>query len=435
MTQVILDGMKWLGLDWDEGPFHQADGLEQHRADAVRLLETGAAYRCFCTAEELEQRRKAASAKSAGAFRYDRRCRAISREESARRAEAGEAFTIRFNVPEGTTGWDDAVHGRIEVNNTEIEDFIILRSDGTPIYNLAVVSDDIAMQITHVIRGDDHINNTPKQRLIYQALGAALPVFAHVPMILGSDGKKLSKRHGATAIGDYQSEGILPDAMRNFLALLGWSPGDDREIMPEEELIARFSLEGINKKSAIFDTAKLEWMNGQYINALSAEKLAPLVTQALEQEGLSVAEPQRRRSWYLSLIDLLKPRARRVHDIAVQMGPYLIDGIDYDPQAVRKYWTDPIELAPRLELLRTRFERAPAWTTAALEKELRDVSEQLALPAAKLIHPLRVATLGTAVGPGIFDVLVALGRDLTIRRIDAAIRALTAQATASKNRA
>ncbi|HYW06951.1 MAG TPA: glutamate--tRNA ligase, partial [Longimicrobium sp.] len=251
MTQAILDGMRWLGLHWDEGPFHQADGVDRHRADAYAMLERGAAYRCFCAREELDARRAEAEARGDG-FRYDRRCLRIPPEESAARA-AAEPFTLRFRVPEGTTEWDDSVHGETRFSNEDLEDFIILRTDGTPIYNLAVVSDDVDMRITHVIRGDDHISNTPKQILLYEAMGADVPMFAHLPMILGSDGKRLSKRHGATAVGEYEDQGILPEALNNFLALLGWSPGNDLEVMSMMDMVERFSLDRINKKSSVFD--------------------------------------------------------------------------------------------------------------------------------------------------------------------------------------
>jgi glutamyl-tRNA synthetase len=254
MTAAILEGMSWLGLDWDEGPYHQADGFDRHRQEVERLLEAGQAYRCFCTAEALQARRDAAEAEGGpGAYRYDRRCSLVAPEEAGSRSTAGEPHTVRFRVPEGETAWDDLVHGDTRFDNAHIEDFIILRSDGTPIYNLAVVSDDIDMRITHVLRGDDHLSNTPKQLLLYRALGAPEPRFGHLPMILGSDGKRLSKRHGATAVGEYRERGILPEAMINFLALLGWNPGDEQEIMEQHELIARFSLERILKKSSVFD--------------------------------------------------------------------------------------------------------------------------------------------------------------------------------------
>jgi glutamyl-tRNA synthetase len=246
-TRVILDGLTWLGITWDEGPFFQGEYAPQHQADAERLLVEGRAYRCFCTREELEAQRT--SADTAGtAFRYDRRCLRLTPAEIDERVRRGDPYTIRFQLEDDEIAWDDAVHGRISFQARDLDDFVILRSDKSAIYNLAVVSDDIAMRITHVIRGDDHISNTPKQIALYRALGVEPPVFAHVPMILGPDGKKLSKRHGATAIGEYQQLGILPAAMRNFLALLGWSPGGDREIVPEEELIRLFTLEASRRR-------------------------------------------------------------------------------------------------------------------------------------------------------------------------------------------
>lgn len=425
MVAAILDGMTWLGLDWDEGPAHQADGLPRHRADAERLLAEGKGYRCFCTPEELEARRAAAGT-APEAYRYDRHCLLdLSPEESDRRAAAGEPFTIRFRVPDGTTSWDDVVHGTTSFNNAEIDDFIVLRSDGTPIYNLAVVSDDADMGITHVIRGDDHISNTPKQILLYEALGYRQPAFAHVPMILGSDGKRLSKRHGATAVGEYRNQGILPQAMVNFLALLGWSPGDDREVMSTRELIDAFSLDGINKKSAIFDSQKLEWLNGEHINRLPPPELEPLVTQALVDAGVATRHAlEDRHDWYVSLIELLKPRARRIADFVTQARPYLQETVEYDPQAVAKHWKKPNEVQARLDALRERYAAVEPWDEARLETTLRDLAGELDVGAGKLIHPLRLALTGQAVSPGIFEVLVVMGRSKTLARLDAALETL-----------
>ncbi|NJD09702.1 MAG: glutamate--tRNA ligase, partial [Gemmatimonadetes bacterium] len=335
MTEAILDGMSWLGLDWDEGPYHQADGLERHRRDALRLVANGHAYRCFCSPEMVAQRGRE-SGDPDHAFRYDRHClRHIAPAEAAARAAAGEPHTIRFRVPEGTTAWDDLVHGCIEFANSDVEDFIVLRSDLTPIYNLAVVSDDIAMRITDVIRGDDHISNTPKQILLYQALGAQLPRFAHVPMILGEDGKRLSKRHGATAIGEYRTQGILPEAMVNFLALLGWSPGIDEEVFTVGELIARFTIAGINKKSAVFDTRKLEWLNNQHLNRRAAPELEQMVTRGLVAAGLATPEGLAAdRDWYHRVIDLVKVRARNIDDVVLQARPYFQEHVAYEADAV-----------------------------------------------------------------------------------------------------
>ncbi|MBI4409855.1 MAG: glutamate--tRNA ligase [Gemmatimonadetes bacterium] len=425
MTRAILDGMEWLGLSWDEGPFHQADGVERHRRDALRLLEAGHAYRCFCTPAELESKR-ARAAGAQEAYRYDRNCLLrVSPEEAERRAAAGQPFALRCHVPEGVSAWEDVVHGRIEFANAEIEDFIVLRSDGTPVYNLAVVSDDLDMRITHVLRGDDHISNTPKQILLYRALGQEPPVFGHVPMILGPDGKRLSKRHGATAIGEYREQGLLPWALVNFLALLGWSPGTDEEIFDVPELIARFSLEGINKKSAIFDSQKLIWLNGQHLTRASAERLEPLVTERLVAAGIANADALRtRRAWVHGLIDLLKVRARNLDDIVRQARPYLAEAIDYEQEAVQKHWKHPAQVRQRLAALRQRYAGLERWDEQTLEAELRAVADELGTAAGKLIHPLRVSLTGMAVSPGIFEVLVTMGRELALRRLDAALAAL-----------
>jgi glutamyl-tRNA synthetase len=424
MTEVILDGLRWLGLDWDGAPEHQADGLERHRADAWRLLETGAAYRCFCTAEQLAERQ--AAGPGGEAFRYDRYClERIASADAERRAAAGEPFTVRFRVPAGTTEWDDLVHGVIAFDNAAIEDFIILRSDGTPIYNLAVVSDDIHMRITHVIRGDDHISNTPKQILLYRALGAPLPAFGHVPLILGSDGKRLSKRHGATAIGEYRHQGILPAAMVNFLVLLGWSPRTDEEIFTVDELISRFTIDGINKKSAVFDIQKLLWLNGQHLNRLPADALEEAVVDALADAGLADAATLRtRREWVLRLIDILKPRARTVAEIVAQAGPYLRDSVVYDPDAVAKHWTDRDGARRRLGALAERFSELDRWNEATLESALRSIAESHGEGAGKWIHPLRVALTGSAVSPGIFEVATLMERDLVLDRIAHALHYL-----------
>src|SRR5215471_9928509 len=309
-TRAIFEGLDWLGLLWEEEVVFQGANLARHQADAYRLLEQGAAYRCFCTTAELDERRKVAEAKGE-AFKYDGRCARRAPEEIDRLVANGTPFSIRFRMPEGETSWTDLVHEEITFANKDIGegDFIILRSDGTPIYNLAVVSDDIAMRITLVMRGDDHISNTPKQILLYRALGAPTPEFAHLPMIHGLDGKKLSKRHGATAVGDYQHMGILSRAMLNFLALLGWSPGNDIEVMTIPEMIELFSVEHLSKNAAVFDMKKLEWMNGQHLSLMASSELAPRVIPALVAAGMADAEDLANRpAWVFSLIDVLKVR-------------------------------------------------------------------------------------------------------------------------------
>jgi glutamyl-tRNA synthetase len=421
-TRAIFEGLEWLGLRWDEDVVHQGANLERHQRDAHSLLERGKAYRCFCTAAELDQRRKEAESRKE-TFRYDGRCGRLSATDVAERVAAGEPSVIRFRIPSGSTTWDDLVHGDITFPNKDIDDFVVLRSDATPIYNLAVVSDDIAMGITLVMRGDDHISNTPKQIMLYQALGAALPRFAHLPMIHGTDGKKLSKRHGATAVGDYQHMGILPDAMLNFLALLGWSPGNDIEVMSMGDMERLFSVEGLSKKAAIFDPQKLDWMNGQHLSRTPADRLLPVVARALEEAGLATAQDiAQRRDWFLALIDLLKVRARRVDDIASQSAPYLRETIDYDPEAVAKQWKDADATVAILTATRERLAKAADWTPASLEGELRELAESLGTTGGKIFQPLRVALTGLTVSAGIFDVLLMLGQARSIARLDAAIR-------------
>jgi glutamyl-tRNA synthetase len=423
-TRAIFEGMEWLGLDWDGDVVYQAANLPRHAADARSLLAAGVAYRCFCTPAELDARRKEAELRKE-AFKYDRRCDRLSSDEVERRIAVGEAYVVRFRVPEGTTEWDDLVHERIAFPNKDIEDFVILRSDGTPIYNLAVVSDDIAMGITIVMRGDDHISNTPKQILLYRALGAPLPVFAHLPMIHGLDGKKLSKRHGATAVGDYQHYGFLPGAMLNFLALLGWSPGGDREVMTLPEMIELFGVEGLQKKAAIFDTKKLEWMNGQHLSMIALEDLEPRVTPAIVTARLATEEDLvERHDWYLRLLDLLRVRSRTIDDIVRQAGPYLLEDIEYDPTAVAKNWKDPVESAELLRVTREALAGTPNWESSALEASLRALAEKRGVSAGKVFQPLRVALTGMTVSPGIFEMLIQMGRDLAIKRIDKALIAL-----------
>jgi glutamyl-tRNA synthetase len=422
-TRAIFEGLEWLGLEWDEPVVYQGANLERHRADAQRLLENGTAYRCFCTQEELAERRAAAEARG-DSFKYDRRCDMLDPAEIARRVDAGVPFTVRFRVPEGTTSWDDLVHDTISFPNKDIEDFIVLRTDGTSIYNMAVVSDDIAMGITLVMRGDDHISNTPKQILLYRALGAELPQFAHLPMIHGLDGKKLSKRHGATAVGDYQHLGILPSAMRNFLALLGWSPGNDIELMTVDQMIELFDTNGLQKKAAIFDPKKLEWMNGQHLNLLSDDELMSYVTPALVAAGLATeAELASRRDWYLELLRLLKVRARTVDDIVHQAVPYLREDLEYDGDAMAKQWKDRAGTTAILRGVRDSLTALPEWTPAAMEDALRTLAERLgfAEKAGRIFQPLRVALTGQSASPGIFEVLVVLGRDRSLARIDAAL--------------
>jgi glutamyl-tRNA synthetase len=433
LTQNILDMLEWLGLAWDGDVVYQGANLERHRADATRLLDNGTAYRCFCTQAELAERRAEAEARK-DSFKYDRRCDRLPPDEVGRRVSEGVPFTIRFRVPEGSTSWTDLVHDEIAFPNKDIEDFIVLRTDGTPIYNMAVVSDDIAMRITIVMRGDDHISNTPKQIMLYRALGAELPTFAHLPMIHGLDGKKLSKRHGATAVGDYQHLGILPSAMLNFLALLGWSPGNDIEVMTLPQMVELFDVAGLQKKAAIFDPKKLEWMNGQHLSLVPSQELVARVAPAIEAAGLATAaELDARREWFVSLLDLLKVRARTLDDIVRQAGPFFRGIIGYDPDAVAKQWKDRAGTVEILAQARDTLAGLERWDPAAMEEALRVLAERLGFgeKAGRVFQPLRVALTGLAASPGIFDVLLMLGRDRTLARIDDAMAFLHAPTDSS----
>ncbi|MEP7065486.1 MAG: glutamate--tRNA ligase [Gemmatimonadota bacterium] len=426
--RAIFEGLEWLGLNWDEQVVHQALGLARHQRDANFLLESGAAYRCFCTPAELEVLRQEAAARK-DSFKYDRRCDLLAPDEIERRVKSGMPFVVRFRVPDGETDWEDAVHGHIAFPNKDIEDFVILRSDGTPIYNLAVVSDDIDMGITLVMRGDDHISNTPKQILLYRALGTEPPRFAHVPMIHGMDGKKLSKRHGATAVADYQKEGILPGAMVNFLALMGWSPGGDREVMTLEEMIALFSLGGLQKKAAIFDTKKLEWMNGQHLSRVSAMELEPRLTPAIIEAGIATGEMlESRREWYLELIELLKVRARTILDMVRQAAPFFPGDIVYHSEAVEKQWKDREATSELLHAVQEQLASISTWTPESLEEALRALATARGVAAGKIFQPLRVALTGLTVSPGIFEVLIAMGPELTNKRLRDAFEHLRAPA-------
>ena len=412
-TQVILDGLSWLGVAWDEGPFFQGAYAERHRADAERLLAAGHAYKDYLTASELDVER--AKAKALGApFRFERARHELPAAEQARRKAAGMPYAIRFAMPDAEIAWDDAVHGHISWQGRDLDDFIILRSDGSAIYNMAVVSDDIAMAITHVIRGDDHISNTPKQIALYRALGHEPPVFAHVPMILGTDGKKLSKRHGATAVGDYRDMGILPAAMRNFLALLGWSPGGNDEILPESDLIARFTLEHIQKKAAVFDTAKLEWMNGQYLSMLPAlELLAPVRRQ------LDLLHVHTERD-LAPLIDAVKTRSRTVthlaEQIAVRLDASRIVRDDKGSQFAAKLGD---RFAANLRLVHQALSVCDAseWNAASLEAALKRLAESTGVKLGDVMQPIRVALTGGTVSEPVPELLAVVGREESLARI------------------
>ena len=423
MVTGILDGLRWLGLTWDEGPdvgglhapYFQSERLDSYRTAADRLLSEGHAYYCYCTPERLRDERERAEARGE-AWQYDRTCLGLSADRIRELDAAGTPRALRFNVPSSGAAFDDAVHGRIAFEGASIEDFVILRSDRYPTYHLSVVVDDIDMGITDVIRGDDHISNTPKHLLLFQALGAAVPRFAHVPLILGADKKRLSKRHGATSVMEYQRQGYLAPAMVNFLALLGWSPGDDRELMGTQELVDIFTLEGISGGNAVFNTEKLDWMNGQYIARMPIEELAAAARPFFDDEGLGshplVNEPRA----FARLLELLRPRAKRLTEFAEQARPLLNELVEYEPEAIEKHLSSP-DLATHLTALVAALDAATAFDEAQVEAAVRGTAAARGLKAGALIHATRVAVTGRTQSPGLFEVLAWLGRDRTRARL------------------
>jgi glutamyl-tRNA synthetase len=430
MVTGILDGLRWLGLTWDEGPdvggphapYFQSQRLERYRAAAARLLESGRAYRCYCTPERLRAERERAEQRGQ-AWQYDRACLQLRDEEKSRLDAAGTSHAVRFLVREGRTAFDDAVKGRIEFDTAHIEDFVILRSDRHPTYHLSVVVDDVDMEITDVIRGDDHISNTPKHVLLFEAFGAPVPRFAHVPLILGADKKRLSKRHGATSVMDYANRGYLADAMVNFLALLGWSPSDDRELMTRAELIETFTLGNISGGNAVFNTEKLDWMNAQYLARMPIGELALRVRQLLDAAGLGDSALLRDDARLARLIELLRPRAKRLSDFVEQARPLLNPSVEYDPVAVEKAFPTA-EVAEHLAALSRALAEVSPFDEPHVETVVRGTAAERGVKAGTLIQAARVALTGRAASPGLFEMIVLLGRAETVARLNGLLTTL-----------
>jgi glutamyl-tRNA synthetase len=448
LVDGILDAMRWLGLDWDEGPVFQSQRLELYRAATEKLLAAGAAYHCYCPPEKYagadaapadEPESADESVKQVARQRCG--CRQLTdaaRAEAADRARAqGILPAVRFRVPEsGVTRFEDAVFGSREVQNSEIEDFVVLRSPRPeggqtlplPTYQLGAVVDDIDMRITHVIRGADHLSNTPKQVLLYRALGAEPPIFAHVPLILGADRTRLSKRHGATSVGSYADEGFLPEAFRNFLALLGWSPGDDTEFMRTADLLRRFSLEGVSRTNAVFDRSKLEWFNTEYQQKLPIEELLPHIEAQLTRAGLWQDEwSGAQREWLVKTVDLIRPRTRLLGDFTTWARAFFSDDFAYEPAAVAKFWKDP-KLADLLGKLADALAALTDWNHDACDKALRDLAAAETVKAGLLINAARVAITGQAVAPPLFDTMVAIGQPRVVARLRKALAAVPTSA-------
>ncbi len=406
-TKSIMDGMKWLGFDWDEGPYHQTDRMGLYREHVDRLMKEGKAYRCYCSAEELETKRQAMLA-AGQKPKYDGKCR-------DRKDQPEGPYTIRLKAPlTGITAIDDICRGHIEFENKELDDLIIARSDGTPTYNFTVVVDDVTMNITHVIRGDDHLNNTPRQVLIYEAFDYPVPVFAHLPMIFGADKKKLSKRHGATAVTEYQAMGYLPEAVVNYLARLGWSY-KDQEIFSLEEMIEKFDLNVVGKSPSVFDTEKLGWVNGQHLAKYSDERVAEMVIPFLKGLGLEVNDIK----YAAKAIASERERGRTLKELAEISAFYFRDHIDHDLNAATKWLGEKGKEV--LRTLRDGLSKLPDLSEPEVAKVFEAVIAETGLKMLDVAQPVRVAMTGTTVSPGIYLVLSILGRKRVLERLDKAI--------------
>lgn len=411
--QAILDGLKWLGLDWDEGPIYQTSRLAEYRQHAERLIAEGKAYPCYCTEEELEVRRKEALARRE-LPKYDGRCR-------RRSGPPPEGITpaVRFVTPQtGHTVVHDLVKGRVTFDNTQLDDLIILRSNGLPTYNFGAVVDDALMGITHVIRGDDHLNNTPRQILLYEGLGYQPPRFGHLAMILGMDKVKLSKRHGAPSVLEYQEAGYLPEALVNYLVRLGWSYGD-QEVFSLPELIEKFTLDHINKAPAAFNPDKLLWMNSQYLQRGDPKRLADLLIPFLRKQGILAESDPVDHEWLERLVKALQGRSRTLAEMAEAAVPYVSDSIEISPAVARKFLT--VQLRPALLKVVAILEQVPTFDHAELEAGFKRVLEESGLTMGQLAQPVRVALTGRTASPGLFDVMMLLGRERTLRRLRRAI--------------
>lgn len=449
-VDAIFEVLEWMGMDWDEDVVYQSRRIERHVARARQLVETGRAYRCYYLPEELEANKKEALTKGRS-WRNDRRYADITAAEAEALEAEGRKPVIRLKIPEGKTVFRDRILGEIEVENETIDDFVIVRSNGTPLYHLAVVVDDVDMEVSHVIRGIDHVTNTTKHIHLFQALGANLPEFAHLPSILGEDKKKLSKRHGAASVSEYRDAGYLSNAVVNFLSLLGWQTGDDQEFFTRTELRERFSLDQVHKRDTVFDLRKFEWLNGQHIMALSNEELWTLAQPYLKREGLVGERPSggektdqsekqivdgktggqadgqtkgktADHAYAMEVVALLRERCRTLADFAVQGRFFFTDDFDYNTKAARKHWAkEPDAVAERIGWIRDEFAALEVFDVEAVEGVIRDLSERHGLKAAQFIHPCRVALTGEMAGPSLFHLVAVLGKAVCVDRM---VRAL-----------
>jgi glutamyl-tRNA synthetase len=409
--EAILESMTWLGLDWDEGPIYQTDRLPIYREHVERLLREGKAYPCYCTPDELEEKRKRALQEKRKP-KYDGHCLSLTA------SVPGRVPAIRFKAPHhGLTVLHDLIKGTIEFENDELDDLIIQRGDGWPTYNFSAVVDDATMSITHVIRGDDHVNNTPRQILLYEAFGYPLPQFAHVPMILGADKARLSKRHGATSVMAYKEMGYLPQALVNYLVRLGWSHGD-QEVFSQKELVEKFSLENVGKSAAVFNTEKLLWLNGLYIRQEKPEILAELLLPFLEAKGLK----PRSLSWLMEVTKTLRERSKTLVEMAILAEFYFRSDFEFDEKAKKKHLTP--NMKESLEMLIAKLETSPELDEKGLEEIFKEIVSLKGIKLGALAQAVRVALTGKAVSPGIYEVMKILGKEEALNRLSRALSKL-----------
>ena len=416
--QTIQDGLGWLGIEFHGQPVFQSGNADAHRKAVDRLLETGHAYYAYETPEEVRALQQQAQAEGRR-VRYNRD---LTPEQRAAFEAEGRPKTVRFRVPEGETVWQDPIRGAQRWDNVEVEDFIVLRADGSPIYHLAVVVDDHGLGVTLVIRGAEHLSNTPKQVMLLQALGWAVPAYAHTTLLMGPDGRKLSKRLGATTVTEYRQQGILPGALFNFLALQGWSPGDDREVFTQEELIEAFSVEGMLSKNAVFDERKLVWLNGEHLRLKPvSELLRTALSLWIDAGWITAEDAETRRSILLRAVRLMQPRVRTVRDF-LNFEYFFNDPESYEEKARKKHWK--VDSPSRLELLIDRLEALSDFSEREIEGATRTLSGQLGISTGKLIHPTRLALSGTNTGPGLFEMMDVLGQETCIRRMKTGLERL-----------
>lgn len=429
----ILTSLKWLGINWDEGPevggdcgpYYQSERLPIYQKYAEQLLEQGKAYYCFCSSADLEaQREKQRAAKQP--FRYARTCRDLPVEEAKARAAAGEPYSVRVKIPvEGTITVHDLIHGDVTFNMDQFDDFVIVKSNGMPTYNFAVVVDDHLMGMTHVLRAEEHLSNTPKQLLIYEALGWEPPKFGHMPMILAPDRSKLSKRHGATSVEEFRSQGYLAEAIVNYLTLLGWGPGDERELFTLQETVKLFELEQMSKKAAIYDTKKLTWMNGQYLSELPLEKILPEAKPFFIKDGFVTEDWfAEHEEYFAKLVDVVRVRVKTLQEVADAASYFFQDVTEYDPKGVAKHFKP--ESVGLLEQCIAAVEADEVYDLASTEAAYNKIAADNELALGKVIHPTRLALTGRTVSPGMFDVMVLLGKEKTLERLHKAVEYIKA---------